>query len=219
MRAEWFFEIKEVHLKKFQKPIRNKVQVLKIMMEAIKIILSASSNKTQLGGNYMVLKIDKASRLYFILENKIFSISFPFVISESDESYQIFSSSECFEHEIDNNVTSNVLACLNSIEESQVACSIDFAAILEEESTNLDLFPFIKELLFVEDGYIRYDYDEKNHESAKKKGNPHLHPLNHLDIFYTNSNTFKIGLGDKIDYSAFDNILDADTSCLYLQRK
>ena len=45
-------------------------------------------------------------------------------------------------------------------------------------------------LMTCEPGYLRYDYDEQN----KDKPN---HPLNHLDINFSKTCTYKIGLPDK----------------------
>lgn len=219
MKAEWCFEIGKFHINKFCKPIRSKIDLLRFLMEAVKIIISTSKCNLNISENYIVLKIDKMSRLFFVLGNKIFSISFPFALKENEDSYDIVSKSSCFQHSIDNTITSNVIAFLNTIEETNISCSIDFASLIEESGSSIDIFPLIKELLLLEDGYIRYDYDELNYKKAVDKGCPHLHPLNHLDIFYTNTQTFKLGLDDRLDHGKLLNTLSIDTDCLYLYEK
>ena len=62
-----------------------------------------------------------------------------------------------------------------------------------------------------EDGYIRYDYDEK-HE------NDDVHPLNHYDIFYSSFSTFKVGLRDRLRTEDMLDFLDSNTICHYLEQ-
>ncbi|MDC5433522.1 hypothetical protein NRA52_08775, partial [Acinetobacter baumannii] len=69
----------------------------------------------------------------------------------------------------------------------------------------------LNHMFFQEDGYLRFDYDEEN-------SNGHLHPLNHLDINYSNSSTFKLGLKARVDFHTFWDILRSDTNCFYLEK-
>lgn len=62
-----------------------------------------------------------------------------------------------------------------------------------------------------EEGYIRYDYDEE-HENGD------LHPLNHLDIFYSSKPTFKIGLRDRYQKDYLVNLVNRETNCIYLDK-
>ncbi|MDY6120657.1 MAG: hypothetical protein SPI03_04920 [Campylobacter sputorum] len=72
-----------------------------------------------------------------------------------------------------------------------------------------DIWYILKELIILEDGYIRYDYDLKNAD-----GN--IHPINHYDIFYTNINQIKIGLSNNIDKNYFLDTLDISKACKFL---
>ncbi len=63
----------------------------------------------------------------------------------------------------------------------------------------------------MEDGYVRFDRDED-------RVNGHYHPLDHLDVFYSNKATFKLGLRAHLDESQFLDILDIGTECHYLNK-
>ena len=65
----------------------------------------------------------------------------------------------------------------------------------------------------MEDGYIRYDYDEDGYNNAKSIGAEDRHPLNHYDIFYSSQNTFKIGLNNKINEDSFIDFIDINKKC------
>ncbi len=74
-----------------------------------------------------------------------------------------------------------------------------------------ETWEILKRLYSIEYGYLRFDYDEEQ-ENGK------LHPLNHLDINFVNSNQFKIGLNKKITLEEFTDIIDLTTDCYYLDK-
>lgn len=41
-----------------------------------------------------------------------------------------------------------------------------------------------------------------------------MHPLNHIDFYYTNSNTFKLGITNKISLKKSIEIIDINKKCL-----
>ena len=61
-------------------------------------------------------------------------------------------------------------------------------------------------LITFETGYVRYDSDEERMDIQK-------HPLYHLDIFFSNYNTFKIGVGKNLNLEEFRKILDIQEIC------
>jgi len=79
-----------------------------------------------------------------------------------------------------------------------------------------NLWITLRDLLILEDGYVRYDKDEEGFNKAKVDGNEHRHPLNHLDIFCTNQATFKLGLKQKYADIDFIDLMDRNTDCKYL---
>ena len=83
-------------------------------------------------------------------------------------------------------------------------------------SSDKNFWIFLREILLSEDGYIRYDYDEKGYNLAREEGQEHRHPLHHYDIFYTNKATFKLGLHSSISESDFYHLLNVKTDCKHL---
>ena len=63
-------------------------------------------------------------------------------------------------------------------------------------------------LLSFESGYLRYDHDED-----ENREDPILHPVDHIDLFYSSNSTFKIGLQDRIDVDDLKSILSINEKC------
>ena len=78
---------------------------------------------------------------------------------------------------------------------------------VEDEVSNS--FRLVLQLLSMELGYIRYDYDEE-HENGD------LHPLCHFDINYSTKGTYKLGLRGRIEKKEFIDLLDSKTKCYYV---
>lgn len=52
----------------------------------------------------------------------------------------------------------------------------------------------------------------------KKNVNGYLHPLNHFDVCYSNTSTYKLGINHKVDVEEFVDILDVSTNCFFLTK-
>ena len=210
-------------------PIRKKEDLLKIFFETIRYYIiydikkrtldnikkkNIIDNKSLLDSkNYgqVMIKVSKMSRIIYELKNKIFSITFPFNNSKTEEGYDIYDSIS--EIKIDILVISKIINILNNFS-SENEDIYEFLSQFDDGDNNeevLDnIWKIFKKVLFSESGYLRYDYDEE-HE------NGNIHPLNHYDIYYTSRNTFKIGLNDKIDLKKFIDLLDLETDCHYFK--
>ncbi|MDV7611567.1 hypothetical protein R4578_07795 [Acinetobacter baumannii] len=208
----------------FNKAYRSKQEIINLLLYATKIIL----NKKPVAYNtekssYLFLIIDKMSRIVFFKKNKSFSITFPFQYfeKENDEGKYPTILMKGLDYEINNIVILSLETILQKInlEDSDLW---DILSFLEEiplsnyEIDQKNYNSFISKLFFrlilSEDGYLRYDYDELGFKPDK----PHLHPLHHLDIFYSSNPTFKIGLKASLSYSDFIKIIDIKTDCKYL---
>ena len=66
-------------------------------------------------------------------------------------------------------------------------------------------------LLSFEPGYLRYDYDDNEGRVDEK-----THPINHIDIFFSGNNTFKVGLRKRIVFDDLKKIVDINDVCYYL---
>lgn len=224
------FNIHKGLIEKFfpKKRIKTKAQIIEVLMESIQLILQNHKvSKEKIAGK-IILIVDKMSRLFFISTNKYYSISFPFFIEEIDNDFTIrlqkFYYLDYIEDEndtfikVDYQIISNILSFIKC-DNFKNQCSLDFITPINEyEQYDKNFWIFLRELLLMEDGYIRYDYDLKNHKKAKEKGRPHLHPLYHFDLFYSSNATFKIGSYNEIDNEDFIDLLNINTDCKYLTK-
>jgi hypothetical protein len=194
--------------------IKNKFHILEILLEATRFIKSnkAVSNTNQ---PKMILKIEKMSRLFFFNNNKYYSIIFPFSFIMDNDEPQI-----SYKNLIDIN-SKTITDLLSILKDSRLNSNfcLDFVEpICDLEPDYQDnLWLLIKDLITIEDGYLRFDNDPDGFKNAKEKGQEHRHPENHLDIFYTSNNTFKIGLKHKISPEEFIDYVNTETDCKYLK--
>jgi len=201
------FNLSEFYLDRFFRPIRSKTEVIEILMEAIRyMLLNPSVSEENIYGK-IILRIDKMNRLFFFKEEKYFSIVFPFFATQEDDKYSFSFKSQI---EINTPLISQVISIIKC-DEFKAHCSLDFVAPIcdYEEECDENFWIFLRELLLMEDGYIRYDYDTE-HENGD------LHPLNHYDLFYSSNATFKIGLNTQLGEDEFIDLLDINSKCKYL---
>jgi len=224
------FNIHKGLIEKFfpKKRIKTKAQIIEVLMGSIQLILQNNEvSKEKIAGK-IILIVDKMSRLFFISENKYYSIAFPFFIEEVDNNFtlrlQKFDYLDYIEDEndtfieLDYQIISNILSFIKC-DNFKEQCSLDFITPIDEyEQYDKNFWIFLRELLLMEDGYIRYDYDQENYKKAKESGEIHLHPLNHFDLFYTSNATFKIGLNSNLNDDDFIDFLNINTNCQYLTK-
>lgn len=187
--------------------IRSKKDSIRILMKALKImIINQEVSEEDSIGN-MVLLVSKMSRLFFFSADKFFSITFPLTVSESSHG---LSYSSRHISDVDSRVTSSVIGLLSASEQFDSDCILEFAEpILGLDDSDNRFWSFMRELLMHEDGYVRYDHDVRREDG-------HLHPLDHMDIFYSSGGTFKLGLNGRIKEDHLIYILSLETNCLYL---
>lgn len=211
------FNLNEAYLKKFfpESRVKTKAQIIEILMEAINYMtLNPTVPVNKIQGKIILIK-DKMSRLFFIKDKKYFSIAFPFFVT-NDENIYTFSFKNRIE--IDSQLSSKVISIINC-NDFKSDCSIDFISpICEEEQCDENFWFFLRELLLMEDGYVRYDYDKETHDKYNEIGEGHKHPLNHYDLFYSSDTTFKIGLENTLNEHEFIDLFNMYTDCLYLKK-
>jgi hypothetical protein len=208
--SEYRFDIDESYMDRFFSPIKNKVQLIELLMNSLKyMLLNQKVNKVRVRGE-IVLVIDKMSRLFFIKEDKCFSVVFPFSVKFEDAFYFSFRN----EMNIDGKLTSEIISFIND-EHFSSNCCIEFALPISEyqESNDDSYWDLIRELLLMEGGYLRYDYDKENYD---RHGQSDIHPLNHYDFFYSGNATFKIGLKKEINGDEFIDLLNIKTVCKFI---
>ena len=208
---EYTFDIDESYMDRFFKPIKNKIQIIELLMNSIKYMLINPTIKESNAKGKIIVRIDKMSRIFFVKSDKYFSIMFPFYIKKN-EGYSFKFRNEM---EVDNRITSEVISLINE-PSFHSGCSLEFIekiSLYQEDSCNENYWSFLRELLMMEDGYLRYDYDRINYEKHGKKD---IHPLHHYDLFYGSNSTFKIGLRRKISEEDFLDLLNIKTDCKFI---
>lgn len=204
------FEIHKSYVDRFFTPIRSKQHVIEVIMNAIKYMTLNPVVSEHLSRGKIILKIDKMSRLFFLKKDKYFSITFPFSVKKNETGY-VFSFQDI--SEIDAKLTTDVITMINS-KEFKGNCSLDFAFPISayQDDSNDSFWCFLRELLFMDDGYVRYDYDDN-----EARVNEFIHPLNHYDLFRSNSSTFKLGIKGRLSEESFIDLFDINTNCKYLE--
>ncbi|WP_419307662.1 hypothetical protein J8402_01810 [Chromohalobacter israelensis] len=203
------FNLDKYQAQKLLRPFRKKTAVILFWMEAIKIMSSyaAPSSKDKVGD--MLVRFGKMRRVTIHSDDKSFSASFPFLVSNADDQL-VFSTKSGIE--INSRVSSEVISILSLSKAFESNNLIELLDSLEQTSEDPDtLWEVLGELIQEDDGYVRLDHDPE-------RENGDIHPLNHLDIFYSQSATFKLGLKSKYGIDDFFDILDINSNCSFLEK-
>ena len=192
---------------KFFSRIDSKKQIIELIMETIRYILSYQKppKENENVAGTMILYVDKMSRIFFFTKKKYFSIVLPFLAQE-ENSELTFSYNGV---KIDHDIISKIIYIVKNND----FMSEDIYTFLEIFENDLNYWDILRDLMLIEDGYIRYDIDEEHFNIEK----PKQHPLHHCDIFYSNGNTCKFGL-DKplIEPNNFIDLLNVRTDCYFM---
>lgn len=185
----------------FSKPIRNKNDCVSILLETVENFIYHNEAIKEIQNNTMLLE---NGRLFVFLENKYFSIKFPFKI-KIEEEIKFYINNIELNSKILSAIRYAFLNISNSIRDILYQIEKEYEQINKDEIEEI-----IIAMLLLDDGYLRYDHDAKN-ENGK------LHPLDHLDIFYTN-NSVKLGLRDRLSQKNFVKIISKKyDECCYLE--
>jgi len=195
-QAEWIFA-----------PIRSRQEALTILMKSIKVFLLSDPPSQQQVQGKIVLAVSKMSRIFYVSEKKVYSLAFPFFVTEKDGLLTFKTHSHA---DINHKVSSDILELLGASNVFQSAEVLAFAESVDDMAQfDPQIWTLFRYLLLSEEGYVRYDYDEKNEDG-------HFHPLNHFDIFFSAASTFKLGLQAPTDIDKFVDLLDRNAECHYI---
>ncbi len=200
--------------------IKSKIQIIKILLEFVRgsLLYRETIEERDIKSPYVKLIIDKKSRIFFFSEKKYYTIHFPFSCSKQDDgsleiTYQGYRNIIPIKSEI----ISKVMEILNDEQFNSVS-ALDFIEPIDKIESEIDyIWELLKGLLMFEDGYVRFDNDPEEYNRAKNEGREHTHPENHIDIFYNNGNTLKLGLKGKSTPDEFIDYFDSKKDCKYLE--
>jgi hypothetical protein len=195
--------------------IKTKLKIIEILLEACRYILyNEKKNKVKSLFKIIVQK-DRMNRLFFVGQSKMYSITFPFNVYYDDTETKINYKNLI---DIDSFAITNLLSFIKDpIIESEDCLDFIEPIINYRDQLQINYWIVLKDLLFSEDGYIRYDKDDIGFQNALKNKQQHRHPVHHLDVFYTNSATFKIGLEKALLEIELIDTLDRNMNCKYLK--
>ncbi|MBS0027086.1 hypothetical protein [Chitinophaga hostae] len=217
MKSSFQIEINQGSLKTFfpEERIKDKYKIIEILLEACRTLLYSPKAEKIRAKTKIIVNIDKMNRLFFVSELKIYSIAFPFNISYDENNTSISYKNII---DIDSLAITNVLSIIKNPIFNSEHCLESVEPIIDIEAEHkINYWTLIRELILLEDGYIRYDKDEKGYQAALEKMQQHRHPLNHIDIFYTNHVSFKLGLEKEYLEADLIDTLDSNTDCKYLK--
>ncbi len=206
----------DVYLKACQ-PIRKKEDIIRLLFYTIKIMIStpAKTDDTVDNSRKIILHIDKMSRILFLVDDKIFSFQFPFVVSEDKERETL--KVQIHGITIDSLISSMVLSIVldSAMFDTSLSNMDEFVLkhLIENEWDSIDLddaCKIVKHLVLFEPGYLRYDHDVEHQNGT-------LHPEHHLDLFYSSNNEVKIGLDGNISSSWLIDFMDVRTDCTFIK--
>lgn len=213
----FYFEMTEELYKQASHPIRTKEDIIALLVNTIKLLVSmpAIAERDCRQENKIILFVDKMSRLFFCMKDKIFTVNFPFSVFESDTTESI---TIRYRHvEIDSYLSSLIISVF--VDNETYAIPMDdmkefvFQHMAEngwDDADPDDVCEIIKKLAIFEAGYLRYDHDEE-------RANGRLHPENHIDFCYESSNEIKVGIDTLVDYKWMIDLANINTECKFLK--
>jgi len=171
--------------------IRDKQEIIKIWLDLIETMIYYGDRDCS-SSEIIVIKGDNIKRAFFLRDNQIFSLHLPFNFSKnnSNDDYKRFKFRvEIHGIEIEAWHLAKLKVIISDKNFLNKNCYEDIDNIIESGIKISDneinqIYIILKTLMLAEDGYLRYDIDFKNHPNI-----PH-----HLDIFYSNTSTFKLGI-------------------------
>lgn len=216
-------------------PIREKADVIELLLITIPEILIDESVDQNFG--YCEVIIDKMSRIVYTLQKdgvtyKKFSFAFPFYLKEStEEEFSKWIISDSSGEYLNSQIISILIILFNEgLFNENISSDIEplefyeriLQAINEIDAdiyiTEILIWHFIRKLFLFEPGYVRYDFDDND-----TRCNEVTHPLHHLDFYFSNNATMKIGVAkNQQDFlrwkeDDFENLLNVKSPCYYLK--
>lgn len=195
------------------KPFRSKQEVILLLLYTIRTFDVENDIPTNTKFK-VTISINKMNRIFYILENKIFSVQFPFYVEVEGEKL-----TRIYDAKTGLDIDAILLSILIGIFEKTKNDNFSFEGFFDEVmynennllNVNVDqLWEIVKFISTYDLGYLRYDYDKKHQNGL-------LHPINHLDICLDTAVAYKIGLEKPLNYEVFKDILDMTTNCYFLK--
>ena len=205
----------------YNSSIRSKIDIINLILGIIvffnlpkthTVLIKDLPKQNDDGKINLILYVDRMSRIFISENNKIHTFHFPFFVSENGGYVKAYYNSL----EIENWIISIIRSTFNAQNEVQgIEDLLDSfwsaSRDVDVSDSQIKLYKgLLTFLLSFEAGYLRFDHDEVH-------GDVLMHPANHLDFYYSNKATFKIGLDGELGHDCFINILNKNTPCSFLK--
>lgn len=204
--------------------IKLKSQLIELLIEISSLIIVNIPVKDEGLGKF-IINVGNLRRGFFCIKDpsanvyKYFSFNFPFKLSEEYGRFKLETLNGGVAIEATHIAILRSICANYAFDEKlcKHGLLLDFSQLVETTFLDLgidmqyyerDINQVLMELFTFEPSYIRYDYDEENEDGR-------IHPLNHLDIFYSQNTTFKLGC-KQLELNEFMDILDIETECKYI---
>lgn len=189
---------------------RERKNVVLFWMQVVKTILSFVEPRPEQVHGKMLICTEKMHRVFIEGDGKTFSTALPFSVKKVDGYFFCTLRSGI---DLNSKLSSEVIAALSTSDSFSNVQVLGFADEIMNISDDPDtLWVALSELINSDDGYLRFD-----HDPDREDGN--LHPLNHIDIFLSQSATFKLGLKERLEIDTLSDLLNVRTDCHYLARE
>lgn len=208
MSKKYEFYLDETTLDVLLNAVRDKKDILLVLLEATRYLLVAKKVHIESPKGKVCVVVKKRSRIFIISELKSVSFVMPFTIKEVEGGISFTYQGV----DIENRLISSLITVIRDLDVTN-AFDVEtfFESVYEEGSQLSSLWGVLRGLLFFESGYLRFDHDKKN-------ANGTIHPLKHLDIFYSQRASFKLGLHDDSRHDCILDVLDEDIAKHFIHK-
>lgn len=179
------YDINDTEIAKYS-AIREKNDILLYYVNIARLILTANESQSREHSKYVKIIVDDFSRVFMRLgKDKIISFTFPFNLING----------ELYINDI--SIDNYVLAVFESILRKSINEKVSFYDALCEKNYDNEFHEYDDEfflklyfyLISYDSGYFRVDHDKEN---AK-----YNHPIDHVDLFYSQKCTCKLGFNNR----------------------
>lgn len=192
---------------------RNKYEIIKLCLNFLKVAQYSGGDFRE--DENCVLVVDKMSRLFIRYGESIHTIHFPFTTIMCDDK-AVFYLNEIEINSKTITILQDFFSRCDAISEMDDFYEIYLQITNEYELSQCeekDTWEMIKTLVLFEPGYLRYDRDFSD------SMNEYRHPPYHIDFYYSNTATFKIGLYKDITLEELELIIDKEQNCWFAENK
>ena len=199
---------------------RSKMEIIRIVIEVVRLLNVVTTEECQYQEDtdensiQLTIAIDKMSRVFISEKNKIHSFSFPFTLQAEEEHFNVLHNGA----DISCAICSVLAAIFHDLSDEDSLENIlerywTTVSDLDVSTTDAYLVDRLITLLCsFEPGYLRFDHDESEPIRLTRE----CHPINHLDINYSTSGTYKFGLDCELSAGELLDILNINKPCCFL---